>query len=57
MRHELDIEARVSRDPEGTISSGELLSFEPVDEDADPQTQWRAWYQAVNNPGKASSDG
>ncbi len=57
LRRELDIEARVSRDPDGTISGGELLGFEPVDEHGDPQTQWRAWYEAVSSAEKAGSDG
>lgn len=57
MRHELEIEAKVARDPDGTISGGELLSFDPIDEHADPQTQWRAWYQTVTSPEKAGSDG
>ena len=57
LRQELDIEARVSRDPDGTISGGELTSFEPVDADSDPQTQWRAWYRDVNSAAKADSDG
>lgn len=57
LRRELDIEAKVSRDRDGTISGGELLSFDPVDEDADPQTQWRTWYESVSSPEKAGRDG
>lgn len=44
---EVDIEAKVTRDVDGTIAGGTLISFEPVDEDADPQTAWRDWYRAV----------
>lgn len=52
MYRELDIEAQISRDADGLIAQGELMSFEPVDEDADPIDAWRAWYQAEQHPAK-----
>ncbi|MDC0722550.1 hypothetical protein [Nannocystis bainbridge] len=54
---EIEIEAKVSRDLDGTIATGRLMNFEPLDEDVDPQRVWRDWYRAVNDPEKGRLDG
>ncbi len=48
----IDIEARISRDFDGLVATGELVSFDPVDEDADPVEAWRGWYREDQRPTK-----
>lgn len=41
---DLDIRARVHRNPDNRIAGGRLISFEPLDE-GDATEAWRAWYR------------
>jgi hypothetical protein len=43
---EVEIVARIRRGNDGEIETGELLSFEAV-EDVDPRTAWREWFRSV----------
>jgi hypothetical protein len=43
---EVDIEGTVRRALDGTIASGRLISFEPV-ESGDPRPAWREWFHSV----------
>lgn len=47
---EVDIEAVVERDPDGSIRGGRIVSFEPVDvaNDGDPWPAWEQWFREVN---------
>jgi hypothetical protein len=50
---EVEIEARISRDAEGYIDGGRLLSFEPIDE-GDPRPAWLEWFKRVQGEGHGS---
>ncbi len=43
---EIDIDASVQRDAEGTIVGGQLVSFERLSE-SDPRPAWREWFCSV----------
>jgi hypothetical protein len=46
---EIDFTARVCRDEDGAIESGELDEFFPLD-DRDPVSAWRAWFNENAKP-------
>lgn len=42
---EIDIQAKVQRSVDGSIESGRLTDFEPVDLAGDTITEWKDWYK------------
>lgn len=52
---EIDFVARIYRDEEGAIESGELEEFWPIDA-GDPVDEWRAWFSQNAKPWNDVSD-